>query len=102
MLTYTYSRQAIKKYVKANNNITVTSEAQFDSLFNRALKGAVDNGDFVQPKGMLLPPHLTCNSLTIVTGPSGPVKLAQKVKAAEKKPAAKVGLHDPITSTLLY
>ncbi|KAJ9615387.1 hypothetical protein H2200_001462 [Cladophialophora chaetospira] len=68
------SRQAIKKYVKANNNITVNSEAQFDSLFNRALKGGVDNGDFVQPKG-----------------PSGPVKLAKKeaAKPAEKKPAAK-------------
>ncbi|KAK5050355.1 hypothetical protein LTR84_003636 [Exophiala bonariae] len=67
------SRQAIKKYVKANNNITVTSETQFDSLFNKALKTAVEKGDFTQPKG-----------------PSGPVKLAKKEpKPAEKKPAAK-------------
>ncbi|OAL31121.1 hypothetical protein AYO20_08356 [Fonsecaea nubica] len=63
------SRQAIKKYVKANNNITVTSETQFDSLFNKALKTGVEKGDFQQPKG-----------------PSGPVKLAKKeAKPAEKK-----------------
>lgn len=67
------SRQAIKKYVKANNNITVASEAQFDSLFNRALRTGVENGDFSQPKG-----------------PSGPVKLAKKeAKPVEKKPVAK-------------
>jgi len=47
------SRQAIKKYVKANNKITITSEAQFDSMFNKALKSGVDKGDFTQPKGML-------------------------------------------------
>merc|ERR1712230_308253 len=55
------SRQAIKKYVKANNNVTITSETQFDSLFNKALKSGVEKGDFQQPKG-----------------PSGPVKLAKK------------------------
>ncbi|KPI45366.1 Histone H1 [Cyphellophora attinorum] len=67
------SRQAIKKYVKANNKITTTSETQFDSLFNKALKSGVDKGDFSQPKG-----------------PSGPVKLAKKEAkpAAEKKAAA--------------
>jgi histone H1/5 len=48
-----HSRQAIKKYVKANNKITITSEAQFDSMFNKALKSGVDKGDFTQPKGML-------------------------------------------------
>lgn len=46
------SRQAIKKYVKANNKITITSEAQFDSMFNKALKTGVEKGDFTQPKGM--------------------------------------------------
>jgi len=50
---YHNSRQAIKKYVKANNKITITSEAQFDSMFNKALKSGVDKGDFTQPKGML-------------------------------------------------
>ncbi|KAJ9637640.1 uncharacterized protein PV06_09406 [Exophiala oligosperma] len=66
------SRQAIKKYVKANNNVTITSESQFDSLFNKALKSGVEKGDFQQPKG-----------------PSGPVKLAKKeAKPAEKKAAA--------------
>lgn len=45
------SRQAIKKYVKANNKVKYTSEVQFDSMFNRALKGGVEKGDFAQPKG---------------------------------------------------
>ena len=48
------SRQAIKKYVKANNKVKYTSEAQFDSMFNRALKAGVEKGDFAQPKGTSL------------------------------------------------
>ncbi|KAI9772018.1 MAG: hypothetical protein M1840_001306 [Geoglossum simile] len=62
------SRQAIKKYIQANNKITATSAA-FDSLFNRNLKAGVTNGDFTQPKGT-----------------SGPVKLAKKEPTS--KPAA--------------
>ncbi|ERF70725.1 hypothetical protein EPUS_05077 [Endocarpon pusillum Z07020] len=62
------SRQAIKKYVKANNKgLTTATDAQFDVMFNKALKTGVDKGDFTQPKG-----------------PSGPVKLAKK----EAKPTA--------------
>ena len=41
---------ALKKYVKANNNITA-SDTMFDSLFNRALKSGVEKGVFAQPKG---------------------------------------------------
>jgi histone H1/5 len=48
------SRQAIKKYIQANNKITATPAA-FDSLFNRNLKAGVTNGDFTQPKGKSLP-----------------------------------------------
>jgi hypothetical protein len=44
------SRQSLKKYVKANNNISVTDK-MFDSLFNKALKNGVDKGVFEQPKG---------------------------------------------------
>lgn len=40
----------MKKFVKANNQITV-SEKMFDSLFNKALKSGVDKGVFEQPKG---------------------------------------------------
>lgn len=48
------SRQALKKYVKANNKgLTITSEAQFDSMFNKALKTGVEKGDFTQPKGIV-------------------------------------------------
>ena len=45
-----HSRQALKKYVKANNAISV-SDNMFDSLFNKALKAGVDKGVFEQPKG---------------------------------------------------
>ncbi|KAI9839398.1 MAG: hypothetical protein M1838_004335 [Thelocarpon superellum] len=67
------SRQAIKKYVQANNKINAVSPAVFDSQFNRSLKAAVEAGDFTQPKG-----------------PSGPVKIAKKSAPAPapKKPAA--------------
>jgi histone H1/5 len=67
------SRQSLKKYVKANNKITTTSDAQFDSLFNKALKVGTEKGVFEQPKG-----------------PSGGTKLAKKAaKPAAAKPAAK-------------
>ncbi|KAI9882884.1 MAG: coq1 putative hexaprenyl diphosphate synthase [Watsoniomyces obsoletus] len=67
------SRQALKKYIQANNNINVPSTKTFDSLFNRTLKAGVDSGDFAQPKG-----------------PSGPVKLAKKgSKPATTKTATK-------------
>ena len=57
LLTLAYSRQALKKYVKANNDIKA-QDAMFDSLFNRALKTGVDKGVFAQPKGMFLSsPH---------------------------------------------
>lgn len=65
------SRQQLKKYVKANNNLVNVSDNMFDSLFNKALKAGVDKGAFAQPKG-----------------PSGGTKLAKK-KAEPKKPAAK-------------
>ena len=58
------SRQALKKYVQSNYDIKA---ANFDSLFNTALRKGVEVGDFLQPKG-----------------PSGPVKVAKKEKAAPK------------------
>ena len=65
------SRQSLKKYVKANNNLKTTSDNMFDSLFNKALKAGVEKGVFEQPKG-----------------PSGGTKLAKK-KAAPKTETAK-------------
>ncbi|KAL2255913.1 hypothetical protein VTK26DRAFT_2491 [Humicola hyalothermophila] len=71
------SRQSLKKYVRANNNIVATDK-MFDALFNKALKAGVEKGVFEQPKG-----------------PSGGTKLAKKTakpaapkKAAPKKDAA--------------
>lgn len=66
------SRQALKKYVKANNaHLKGVQDSMFDSLFNRALKNGVDKGVFEQPKG-----------------PSGGTKLAKPAAAAAKKEAA--------------
>lgn len=59
------SRQAIKKYVKANNKgLTITSDASFDGMFNKAIKNGVEKGDFTQPKGMS-----SANSLEQSIGP---------------------------------
>ncbi|KAI5289083.1 hypothetical protein KEM55_008906 [Ascosphaera atra] len=72
------SRQAIKKYIHASGKIPVSTQAAFDSQFNRALRSGVEKGEFAQPKG-----------------PSGTVKLAKPAakpaKPAVKKSAAKVG-----------
>lgn len=62
-----HSRQAIKKYIKANNTLGDISDTAFNSHLNRALAAGEKNGDFLRPKGA-----------------SGPVKLAKK----EAKPAA--------------
>jgi histone H1/5 len=51
-----HSRIALKKYVKANNTITV-SDNMFDSLFNRALKNGVEKKIFEQPKGRYTCPY---------------------------------------------
>ncbi|EON68960.1 hypothetical protein W97_08218 [Coniosporium apollinis CBS 100218] len=61
------SRQAIKKYIQANNNLGATTDAQFSNHISKALQVGEDAGVFSRPKG-----------------PSGPVKLAKK----DAKPAA--------------
>ena len=52
------SRQSIKKYVQANNKITVASSAAFDAQFNKAIKAGVEKGEFTQPKGKSRPPDV--------------------------------------------
>lgn len=54
-LTYALlcSRQSLKKYILANNKITL-SEAAFNSQFNKAIKTGVEKGEFTQPKGKSL------------------------------------------------
>ncbi|KAJ5052781.1 hypothetical protein J3E72DRAFT_285881, partial [Bipolaris maydis] len=61
------SRQAIQKYIQANNKLGNLSDAAFRGHVNRAISSGEEKGDFARPKG-----------------PSGPVKLAKK----EAKPAA--------------
>lgn len=45
------SRQAISKYLKANNDIGSPSDAMFKARFNGAIRKGLDNGDFTFPKG---------------------------------------------------
>jgi len=61
------SRQAIKKYILANNDLGNVTEATINMHISKALQSGEDGGDFLRPKG-----------------PSGPVKLAKK---DGKKPA---------------
>jgi hypothetical protein len=46
-----YSRQALKKYVHANNVLGNVNDATFTSLFNRALAKGSESGVFARPKG---------------------------------------------------
>ena len=48
------SRQALKKYIQANNKTSAATPAVFDNQFNKALRTGVEKGDFTQPKGKLL------------------------------------------------
>jgi hypothetical protein len=45
------SRQALKKYVLANNSLGNVNDATFTSLFNRALAKGSESGVFARPKG---------------------------------------------------
>ncbi|KAK1977928.1 hypothetical protein LZ30DRAFT_730444 [Colletotrichum cereale] len=59
------SRQSLKKYVKANNQINTVSDNMFDSLFNKAIRAGVEKGVFEQPKGTSNPhPLFSFMSLT--------------------------------------
>ncbi|KAF2768583.1 hypothetical protein EJ03DRAFT_328233 [Teratosphaeria nubilosa] len=67
------SRQAIKKYVMANNDLGNATESAISSNLNRALLKGSENGTFTRPKGN-----------------SGPVKLAgPKPTATTTKAPAK-------------
>ncbi len=46
-----YSRPSLKKYLKANHKNLASSDAVFDTQFNKAIKSGVEKGDFAQPKG---------------------------------------------------
>lgn len=124
-----HSRQAIKKYVTANNKLNVASQATFDAQFNKAIKAGVEKGEFTQPKGkfqspLSVPRACICTQSQCVPvtalyscrtvsppydwtsadaspGPSGPVKLAKKEAAAKPaaKPAAKATAKSTTTKT---
>jgi hypothetical protein len=56
-LTCPNSRHAIKKYIRANNNLGDITDAMFSSHVNRAIANGEKNGEFVRPKGKLLSLH---------------------------------------------
>jgi len=67
------SRQALKKYVRANYNLGTVTDATFTARFNQALSKGSETGTFDRPRGA-----------------SGPVKLGKgKAAPAEKKAAPK-------------
>ncbi|OCL02617.1 hypothetical protein AOQ84DRAFT_176737 [Glonium stellatum] len=49
------SRQAIKKYIQANNNLGATTDAMFSSHLSRAIAAGEKSGEFSRPKGMSSP-----------------------------------------------
>jgi histone H1/5 len=54
-MCYHNSRQAIKKYVQANNNLGGVTDATFTTQFNKALQKGSDSGVFARPKGTNFP-----------------------------------------------
>jgi histone H1/5 len=48
------SRQAIKKYVQANNNLSGVTDATFTTQFNKALQKGSETGVFARPKGTII------------------------------------------------
>jgi len=98
-----YSRQAIQKYIKANNKVGNVSDTAFKGHVNRAIASGEEKGDFSRPKGMSAPPQrlapvastqrdcrrvsvLSRNLADHLSGASGTVKLA---KPAATAPVAK-------------
>jgi hypothetical protein len=49
-----HSRQAIQKYIKANNKLGNVSDTAFKGHVNRAIASGEEKGDFSRPKGTLL------------------------------------------------
>ena len=58
-LVVTYSRPSLKKYLKANHKNLASSDAVFDTQFNKAIKSGVEKGDFAQPKGTSDPTYIS-------------------------------------------
>jgi histone H1/5 len=79
-----HSRQALKKYVQANNNLSSVTDAAFTTQFNRALAKGSETGVFERPKGKHILIHgswynssISSTRFWLATGASGPVKIAK-------------------------
>jgi histone H1/5 len=56
------SRQSIKKYVQANNNLSGVTDATFTAQFNKALQKGSETGVFARPKGTIFPTITTTHT----------------------------------------
>ena len=56
--TFVHSRPSLKKYLKANHKNLASSDAIFDTQFNKAIKSGVEKGEFAQPKGTSNPAYI--------------------------------------------
>lgn len=50
--SHSHSRQAIQKYIMANNKVGNLSETQFRQHVNRAIASGKEKGELAQPKGV--------------------------------------------------
>lgn len=80
------SRQAIKKYVQANNNLGGVTDAQFTTQFNRALAKGSETGVFARPKGPSGPVKLAGPSKTTTTTTTKTTKAPAKAKGTKTVP----------------
>ncbi|KAK4981728.1 hypothetical protein LTR66_009755 [Elasticomyces elasticus] len=84
------SRQAIKKYIFANNNLGNTTDAQFSSQINRALITGAEKGLFDRPKGASGPVKLKKpGTKTAAPKSSSPVATKAAPKTATKAKTTK-------------
>jgi hypothetical protein len=67
LLTFPCSRQAIQKYILANNKLGNLSDTAFRSHVNRAIASGEEKGDFARPKGEYLSHHhnLICDASSL-------------------------------------
>lgn len=87
--TYTRvsSRQAIKKYVRANNTLGDISDNTFNTRINKAIENGEKSGDFERPKGKSGPVKLAKKGGSTSTTAAAKPKTATKAKTAPAKKA---------------
>ncbi|KAF1946624.1 hypothetical protein EJ02DRAFT_450356 [Clathrospora elynae] len=83
------SRQAIQKYIQANNTLGSLSETAFRNHVNRAITSGEEKGDFARPKGTSGPVKLAKKEAKPAAAPATTTTKKAEPKAEKKAPAAK-------------